>query len=604
MRRQYKDPAKRRDVDYDVDAEEELDYRDSDGLPAPGKVTRTGRVRSRSLQFRGGKPGNPDRARIVARQGTASTGKRLPYYDLIQRAFGRFDVSGVRVHDDASAHTAARDLGAEAFAYGDDVVLGESSDLSTVAHEAAHVVQQRAGVVQLETGVGQVGDAYERHADAVADAVVAGRSAEPVLAHMLGAAPLSAAAPAGVQRRRDREFELTGAEIEHDAVELHVAGDGERRQAPGAQSDYIPGTNVMMTRVGEELCLTAPLVTWSGHVSLRHPDRLGPNDDVYVGPIQTLTSSNRVGIYKDDNGHVVAEHHVHLTNARDAMTSESQRNHAPFYGAPHLLNSEHSSTPDDDPVVFWDSPQFSLPVRRGNGTLKEVRGSDNFTLSLGAKYNDTVLHLNPYDWNVPWNFQLDEMPGADSDGVTGDEVGIREAEHGQTPPEGPIVADRADRARHVCYPNAAAAAQVDYWTLVDQLEATQRNDPDSARIIIAGMILQNPRVRIKIVRVGETLWADDMVLHVYGAHRAERAASVSREHTFDIGFRELFHNRDELTGGSHIGCTLFEEDSTDHPAGRTRFEYPFEPTAYDSVTASNIPYRVRLLAFGSRSGED
>ena len=53
-------------------------------------------------------------------------------------------------------------------------------DLHTAAHEAAHVVQQRAGV-QLKSIDGGASDPYEQHADAVADAVVAGRSAESLL---------------------------------------------------------------------------------------------------------------------------------------------------------------------------------------------------------------------------------------------------------------------------------------------------------------------------------------------------------------------------------------------------------------------------------------
>jgi len=41
--------------------------------------------------------------------------------------------------------------------------------------------------VQLKGGIGEAGDPYERHADAVADAVVAGRSAEGLLEPMIGA---------------------------------------------------------------------------------------------------------------------------------------------------------------------------------------------------------------------------------------------------------------------------------------------------------------------------------------------------------------------------------------------------------------------------------
>jgi hypothetical protein len=38
-------------------------------------------------------------------------------------------------------------------------------------NEAAHVVQQRGGV-QLKGGAGEVGDSYERHADAMVDHLV------------------------------------------------------------------------------------------------------------------------------------------------------------------------------------------------------------------------------------------------------------------------------------------------------------------------------------------------------------------------------------------------------------------------------------------------
>jgi hypothetical protein len=71
-------------------------------------------------------------------------------------------------------------MDAHAFAARDHVAFAGAPDLHTAAHEAAHIVQQRGGV-PLKDGVGEVGDPYERHADAVADAVVAGRSAELLL---------------------------------------------------------------------------------------------------------------------------------------------------------------------------------------------------------------------------------------------------------------------------------------------------------------------------------------------------------------------------------------------------------------------------------------
>ena len=60
-------------------------------------------------------------------------------------------------------------------------VRKQTPDLRLAAHEATHVVQQRRGV-SLKGDVGKPGDMYERQADEAADAIVAGRSAEHILA--------------------------------------------------------------------------------------------------------------------------------------------------------------------------------------------------------------------------------------------------------------------------------------------------------------------------------------------------------------------------------------------------------------------------------------
>lgn len=117
----------------------------------------------------------------VAAQGTQGAGSPLPHLDQIQRSFGRHDVSGVKAHTGGDAAAASAQLGARAYAHGNSVAFASEPDLHTAAHEAAHVVQQRGGV-QLKGGVdGGASDPYEQHADAVADAVVGGRSAERLL---------------------------------------------------------------------------------------------------------------------------------------------------------------------------------------------------------------------------------------------------------------------------------------------------------------------------------------------------------------------------------------------------------------------------------------
>lgn len=116
----------------------------------------------------------------TARAGTAGAGSRLPFSSQIQVAFGKHDISGVRSHIGGAATEASGALGARAFAVGDAVGFENQPDLHTAAHEAAHVVQQRRGV-ELAGGLDTPGDTYELHADAVADAVVAGQSAEALL---------------------------------------------------------------------------------------------------------------------------------------------------------------------------------------------------------------------------------------------------------------------------------------------------------------------------------------------------------------------------------------------------------------------------------------
>ena len=113
----------------------------------------------------------------------------MPHLDTIQQSFGSHDVSSVQAHTGSEATQANEAMGAEAYATGNHVAFKGTPDLHTAAHEAAHVVQQRSGV-SLDGGVGAVGDSYEQHADAVADAQSAqGGLSTPPLATSTHRAP-------------------------------------------------------------------------------------------------------------------------------------------------------------------------------------------------------------------------------------------------------------------------------------------------------------------------------------------------------------------------------------------------------------------------------
>jgi hypothetical protein len=148
----------------------------------------------------------------AAAQGISGSAGPLPHGETIQRLFGRHDVGNIQAHTDASAASGAQAMGAQAFATGNHVVFAGTPDLHTAAHEAAHVVQQRAGV-HLKGGVGQAGDTYEQNADAVADRVVAGQSAEDLLGPALsGTAPSQVGN--GIQRKGDtKPKEITDTQV-------------------------------------------------------------------------------------------------------------------------------------------------------------------------------------------------------------------------------------------------------------------------------------------------------------------------------------------------------------------------------------------------------
>ena len=198
--------------------------------PAPGKRTRTARAygeataapapaSSLSTEANGVRPLNVDygmlppevyameQAEGAVSQASASTGQALPE-DLADRFSASLgaDLSRVRIHTGAESASAARAVGAKAYAVGQDVhfAAGQYDPASTagqhlLAHEVAHTVQQSGGgeVRQNKLEVSSPGDAHEAEADRAAAAMVAG-----------DATSITTSAPAGVSRFWDEVSEL------------------------------------------------------------------------------------------------------------------------------------------------------------------------------------------------------------------------------------------------------------------------------------------------------------------------------------------------------------------------------------------------------------
>lgn len=150
-----------------------------------------------------------DTAPPIAHAVPRSPGQALePAARMFLESRMRHDFSAVRVHANAEAAQAARAIDARAYTLGQDIVFAQGEYAPTtaegrrlLAHELTHVVQQRRGIV-LKGSIGQVGDPYERHADAVADAVVSGRTADMLLAQSPSGASLGVGAHASIQREQ------------------------------------------------------------------------------------------------------------------------------------------------------------------------------------------------------------------------------------------------------------------------------------------------------------------------------------------------------------------------------------------------------------------
>jgi hypothetical protein len=138
----------------------------------PGIVAAPPAIRLNDSSGTGGSKYSP---RHVYSTGSASGGAPLP--PPIQLRLGQHfatDFSTVRVHTNTHAQQATRSLSARALTYGNHILLGpgeQTGDLKLMAHEAAHVVQQR-GVPVPQGHTSAANDACEAEAHRASDAVV------------------------------------------------------------------------------------------------------------------------------------------------------------------------------------------------------------------------------------------------------------------------------------------------------------------------------------------------------------------------------------------------------------------------------------------------
>ena len=147
-----------------------------------------------------------------------------------------FDFGQLRIHSSPAADEATEALSANAFTYGNHVVLGSRAGQGTLAHELAHVVQQGGAEASQEPHSVAPLDATEHAAERAADSVLAGRPAT-----------LTASAPAGPLRLERQDTKVDPS---------------QRLNTPAGAREYVTGRAAMFadeaTRVarGEQMLLS------------------------------------------------------------------------------------------------------------------------------------------------------------------------------------------------------------------------------------------------------------------------------------------------------------------------------------------------------------
>ena len=122
----------------------------------------------------------------AASEGFRGPAQEVPYRAEMEQSFGA-DFGGVQAYTNPRAAAASRELGAHAYAVGNQVAFNSPSpDKATVAHELTHVMQHGGGAVQRKAGDGggrgaEIDTSGEGEAEKVEAAVAAGKPARSAL---------------------------------------------------------------------------------------------------------------------------------------------------------------------------------------------------------------------------------------------------------------------------------------------------------------------------------------------------------------------------------------------------------------------------------------
>ena len=230
----------------------------------------------------------------TAQEGFGGSAHEVPYRQEMESSFGA-DFSGVKAYSDGPARKASSDLGAEAYAAGNQVAFNTSSpDKATVAHELTHVLQHTGGAgVQRKADSGEeegIETSGEAQADQVEAADQAGKKAKTAL---------GADEQAGGEAESEEEIGVEPAGPSAGQAKKEAAAGGApgaaapaRKQRPALEGGSKFGMGMSFSPEGMEKSYTYKL--WEAHPPIEIPIAAVPGLNFMVEPSVVVKAAGGV----------------------------------------------------------------------------------------------------------------------------------------------------------------------------------------------------------------------------------------------------------------------------------------------------------------------
>jgi hypothetical protein len=326
--------------------------------------------------------------------------------------------------------------------------------------------------------------------------------------------------------------------------------------------------NVTANPKGTDVRIKSPGITFSADFKLATGVVLDETAKIQVGPTQSLLGSERIGIYKNPAGTVVAEYRGGAGQLRDAQWKGQGNNIQASFPAPWYSQfNELTKTFTGGSVGFVDEPRFEIPARVGAGVLTETRGSERFITALSAKRDGTLIHLRSEHWEVPWNVTID--PGMHG---LGQEVTGGTSTQGPPTLDGPIVMVAAQDWMR--FPTVADAQAAGVDVLLANLASNKKNDPPSYANMVAALRALNPTFNVKVACKNSYAWVgkDRLMLEIKGHISNFRGFELDTKevHPFAVTFNDLF-DAGKLADGDQIRVSA----TVDGHTLTASLDYPF-----------------------------